>query len=76
MIGVPLRDLVLSDRNQTVTTGAAGDYVLADVPGGVYVITPTLDGYYFSPPTISVLAAPPTTTPVAGEDSDLQKRQK
>lgn len=76
VIGVPLANVILSDGTQTVTTGAAGNYVLPDVPGGVYVITPTLDGYHFSPPTISILAAPPTTTPVAGEDSDLQKGQE
>ncbi len=52
--GQPLAGVVVSDGTRTATTNAAGAYTLAGAPNGTYTLTPRLDGFAFSPPSLSV----------------------
>ncbi|PDV97120.1 hypothetical protein A9Q02_19230 [Candidatus Chloroploca asiatica] len=62
--GVGLVDVVISNGTRTVTTTASGDYLLTDVPYGTHVLTPTREGYTFTPPTRTIQV----TSDLEGQD--------
>jgi len=45
---------VTVDDSHSAVTDASGNYVVADLVNGTYTVTPTLDGYSFSPASASV----------------------
>lgn len=47
-----LGGVVLSDGTRTAISDVNGNYTLRDVPNGTYTITPTLDGYSFTPTSL------------------------
>jgi inhibitor of cysteine peptidase len=44
----------VSDGTRSVTTDAQGYYILADLPPGMYILTPSYSGYIFTPSTRSI----------------------
>ncbi|WP_320410727.1 carboxypeptidase regulatory-like domain-containing protein [Candidatus Viridilinea mediisalina] len=52
--GNGLAGVSVTDGTRTATSGADGSYTLEGVPTGSYTLTPTLDGYHFSPASRSV----------------------
>jgi hypothetical protein len=52
--GQPLAGVVVSDGTRSATTGASGAYTLAGVPNGTYTLTPSRQGYTFTPATLQV----------------------
>lgn len=47
-----LGGVLLSDGTRTAVSDINGNYILRDVPNGTYTITPTLDGYTFTPTSL------------------------
>lgn len=45
--------VVLSDGTRAAQTDGNGEYIIRDVPNGTYTITPSLEGYAFTPGTLS-----------------------
>ena len=56
--GTPLAGVSVSDGTRpAVTTDASGEYTIADVPSGIYVVVPTLTNYTFSPANRTAVVA-------------------
>jgi PKD domain-containing protein/carboxypeptidase family protein len=47
--GQPLAGVVVSDGTRSATTSASGAYTIAGVPNGTYTLTPSRQGYTFTP---------------------------
>lgn len=54
----PLAGVNLSVGSATATTGGNGDYTLAGLDPGTYVVTPTLAGYAFTPASQTIVVGP------------------
>ncbi|MDW8145466.1 MAG: carboxypeptidase regulatory-like domain-containing protein [Roseiflexaceae bacterium] len=52
--GAPVAGVTVSDGVRSATTDASGNYALANVPAGTYILTPSRSGYAFSPPNRTV----------------------
>jgi hypothetical protein len=52
--GQPLAGVLVSDGTRSATTGASGAYTIGGVPNGTYTLTPSLQGYTFTPATLQV----------------------
>jgi hypothetical protein len=54
----PIAGVIVSDGTRTAITNSSGYYTIINVPYGSYVITPTKEGYSFTPATLSVSVPP------------------
>ncbi|WP_299755008.1 SBBP repeat-containing protein [uncultured Chloroflexus sp.] len=52
--GAPVTNVTVSNGTRSALTDANGNYTLTDVPAGSYTLTPSRDGYTFTPPTHTV----------------------
>jgi len=52
--GQPLAGVLVSDGTRSATTGASGAYTIGGVPNGTYTLTPSREGFTFSPASLSV----------------------
>jgi PKD domain-containing protein/carboxypeptidase family protein len=52
--GQPLSGVTISDGTRSAMTDGAGNYAIQGVPNGSYTLTPTREGYTFTPATLAV----------------------
>ncbi|WP_165360987.1 carboxypeptidase regulatory-like domain-containing protein, partial [Candidatus Chloroploca sp. Khr17] len=52
--GNGLGGVTISDGTRIANTTSSGDYTISDVPAGSYTLTPSKDGFSFSPTSLSV----------------------
>ena len=52
--GVGLAGVTITDGTRNAATDSSGNYTLSGVPSGSYTLTPSLNGYSFSPASLSV----------------------
>ncbi|WP_205704090.1 carboxypeptidase regulatory-like domain-containing protein, partial [Candidatus Chloroploca sp. Khr17] len=52
--GTGLSGVTISDGTRFANTTSSGDYTISDVPAGSYTLTPSKDGFSFSPTSLSV----------------------
>lgn len=52
--GQGLSGVVVSDGTRSATTSASGAYTIGGVPNGTYTLTPSREGFTFSPASLSV----------------------
>ncbi|WP_240695926.1 collagen binding domain-containing protein, partial [Candidatus Chloroploca sp. Khr17] len=52
--GNGLGGVIISDGTRLANTTSSGDYTISDVPAGSYTLTPSKDGFSFSPTSLSV----------------------